>query len=320
MAKSAYLETVGSAPRQIELSSTRSLRIGRGAQNDINLDTSMVSRNHALIQPVDADTFYLYDLGSQNGTFANRRPVTSPLLLRAGDQINIADVSLVFHGASETASQSTTETGDMDRTTLRVMVKVITVLVVDLRGFTEIASEINAVHLAEMMGEYFRAVGAILKSRKASTQKYIGDAVMATWVHEADEHPSGPILVAVDALARIDRTASELQHRFKLRQPVRVAAGLNTGLASIGNIGGNVQADYTALGDTVNMAFRLEKVTRDIGFEVAIGNDTASVLERIAGRPFLTPTVAVLKGYADPCRIYGADIRTITANVLQWAS
>jgi class 3 adenylate cyclase len=193
---------------------------------------------------------------------------------------------------------------------VNLKLRMITVLVVDLRGFTEIAAGISTVQLAEMMRGYFREVGEVLERRGAWAQKYIGDAVMAIWVHEPRQ-PQAPVMAAVDSLIRIQAIASGLQRRFQLEHAVRIGAGINTGFASIGNIGSSAFADYTALGETVIKAFRLEKCTRDVESEVVLGRETASELQQIAGHKFLTESKVLLKGYPDFCRVYATDVRKL---------
>lgn len=313
----AYLEQINEERQKFDLKPEGVWRIGRGKHNSIDLKSDTVSRNHAIIHAVEAGTYYLSDVGSQNGTFANRKPVTSPVLLHEGDKISIGDCTFDFHQYRPQQDDylSAMESPSMVvETALNLKLRMITVLVVDVRGFTGIAAGITAVQLAEMMRSYFREVGEMLEAKGVWAQKYIGDAVMAIWVHEPRQKQS-PVMAAIDSLARIQSIASGLQRRFKLSHPVRIGAGINTGFASIGNIGSSACADYTALGETVIKTFRLERCTREINSEVAVGRETATELQQIAGYKFLTESTMLLKGYSDLCQVYSTDVRTLVTKL-----
>lgn len=313
--RTAYLEEIGGSAKRFDLGPNGSWRIGRGGHNEIILEAPLVSRNHAVIQGMTAGTYYLSDLGSQNGTFANNRPVTVPVQLRESDLIGIGGYTFAFRFVEPQPTAKPNqpeETAVPGKTAVHLLMKNITVLVVDMRGFTEIASEVNPIDLARMMSQYFRECGKVIQERDAWAQKYIGDAIMAVWVHDPDQPPQESLLAAVDALIQIQKIARDLQREFGLSQSVRVAAAINTGLASVGNLGSGSQADFTALGETVIKAFRLERITRDIGCEVALGFEAASVLERIAGKNFLAASAVHLKGFQSECSVYSADIRTLS--------
>ncbi len=313
----AYLEQINEERRQkFDLEPEGVWRIGRGRHNSIDLKSETVSRNHAIIQAVEAGTYYLSDVGSQNGTFANRKPVTAPVQLHEGDHIAIGDCTFDFHlsRARQEDLLGIDSPSIVAETAVNLKLRMITVLVVDVRRFTEIAAGISTVQLGEMMRSYFREVGQMLEAKGVWAQKYIGDAVMAIWVHEPRQKQS-PVVAAVESLTRIQAIAAGLQRRFHLQHPVRIGAGINTGFASIGNIGSSACADYTALGETVIKAFRLEKCTREIGSEVVVGRETASELEQIAGRKFLSGSTMLLKGFSDVCQVYGTDVRSLVTEL-----
>ena len=165
----AYLEQINEERRQkFDLKPEGVWRIGRGKHNSIDLKSETVSRNHAIIQAVEAGTYYLSDVGSQNGTFANRRPVTAPVQLHEGDHIAIGDCTFDFHQYQQQPEdfRGTDSLSIVAETAVNLKLRMITVLVVDLRGFTEIAAGISTVQLAEMMRGYFREVGQILEAAR----------------------------------------------------------------------------------------------------------------------------------------------------------
>jgi adenylate cyclase len=165
-----------------------------------------------------------------------------------------------------------------------------TILVVDIRDFTQLARTLPEALLSETIGTWFLRAGQISQRHSSWAQKYIGDAVMAVWVHD----PAGPedaeVLQAVRAASEIQLATVELSETLALPAPLCVGAGLNTGMAIIGG------TDYTALGDTVNAAFRLESATKTIGLGVAIGERAYAGLPAVVRSGFVRKEVA-LKGY-----------------------
>ena len=110
---------------------------------------------------------------------------------------------------------------------------------------------------------------------------------------------------ALDALFEI---AAGLQSKFNLDAPIRIGAGINTGLAAVGNMGSDAASDYTALSEAVNLAFRLESATKDLGCDLALGTRTYDVVAGLdeTANSFQART-ANLKGYRDPKPAFAAD-------------
>ena len=178
-------------------------------------------------------------------------------------------------------------------------------MVADIRGFTALAQRLNPETLPKITGALFREAGNVLRNRGAWGQKYIGDAVMAVWLHaDSAEREIVDIMAALASLADI---AAGLQSQFRLEQPIRIGVGLSSGVASLGNQGSAAAPDFTALGDTVNRAFRLESATKDVGWDVALGQDTYGLIGSLASvRDIFQPRMLQLKGYAEPVTAWGA--------------
>jgi len=300
----AYLEfQVDGVPQQLALSTV--CRIGRSENNTLVLNDNMVSRQHAMLQFSDAGQYYITDLGSSNGTMVNGTRIAVPVILTPGDQITIGSYELVFRQESEPL-RFVVEESESNSTSIMVQQKLITVLVVDIRDFTVLAQKTDATVLAQITGTLFREGGQLLHARGAWAQKYIGDAIMAVWVHPGWGDPKPEEFIRIlDGLCRLVNVTSKLQDQFHLDEPVRIGAGINTGLASVGNIGSIAASDYTALGDVVNKAFRLESATRGAGCDVLVGKDAHAWLGRIADlAPLFEPCTVTLKGYAEPVTAY----------------
>ena len=179
----------------------------------------------------------------------------------------------------------------------------ITVLVVDIRDFTGLSQLLDEAKLAQTIGSWIRRAGSILQDEGSWGQKYIGDAIMAVWVHQSGESDVGPICHAFAALSKLVEVTAGLQAEFELSRLVQIGAGLNTDNASIGNIGSGDFADYTALGDGVNKTFRLETASKQAGHDLLLGPATFAYIKEAAGDLFEEKTVE-LKGYADPAPVH----------------
>jgi len=163
-----------------------------------------------------------------------------------------------------------------------------------------------------VMGTLFRSGGEIMRRHGSWGQKYIGDALMSVWVH-TQNCEEAQVLSILHALGELTQVTDALQEQFQLPFPIGVGAGINTGPASIGNAGSEHTADYTALGDTVNAAFRFESATRDIGFDMVIGRETMAYLRQCGDHPerFFEEKTVQLKGYELPARVWAASFANL---------
>jgi len=298
----SFLEVVlDSETSKIPLEAGQVCRIGRGDQNTVALVDNQVSRNHAVVQSTANGEHTLTDTGSRNGTFVNRRRVSAPVTLRPGDRINIGSHEFLFQGPAATPSSSS-QAGE---TVVDISQKLITVLVTDVRDFTGLSRNLGQDQLSKTMGFLFRKAGQVLADYGAFGQKYIGDAIMAFWVHPAGCPSLFELYEMVAALRKLFEIVSGLQTELSLDSPIRIGAGMNTGLASVGNIGSTAVSDHTAVSDAVNLAFRLESATKQMKCDVALGPATYSLISAhldVAG--LFAPTTTELKGYDGRWDVY----------------
>jgi len=259
------------------------------------LDSRSVSRLHALIQQRDAGGYSLVDLGSRNGSFVNERRVSLPVVLQDDDKLVFGDQHLVFHSqanVSTVSAEPPMDTRNAPTTALHTQT-LTTIVVVDIRDFTPLARTVSEALLAQTIGTWFLRVGQASQRLGSWAQKYIGDAVMAVWVHD---HPTGvraELLRALRAIDEIHSATREISNALPLPAPLRIGAGVNTGSAIVGG------ADNMALGDTVNAAFRLEAATKNLGLGVVLGDRTYQELKLPETSPFVRREVD-LKGYEAP--------------------
>ena len=190
--------------------------------------------------------------------------------------------------------------------------RLLTVLVIDIRNFTGLTMELGESKTSEMMGSLFHAAGVVLTRNGSYAQKYIGDAVMAVWVHDSDRPVQKDLLSIFHALCGLAGIIGGLQAQFSLRAPVRFGAGVNSGVAALGNLGSAGLADHTAMGECVNKAFRLETASKELGVDVVVGRDTFSFLDAVPDiRGILEPATAHLKGYLSPEPVHVASLERI---------
>jgi adenylate cyclase len=283
------LERVG---RRFPLATGQSWAIGRGDGCTVMLDSRSVSRLHALIQRKDAGDLALVDLGSRNGSFVNSRRVSFPVVLNDKDRLIFGDQELLFRNpslATSILSLPEADTRNAPTTALHTH-SLATIVVVDIRDFTPLARTLSEALLSQTIGTWFLRVGQITQHLGSWAQKYIGDAVMAVWVHDDPNHVGPDLLRALQAVSEINTATSEISRTLPLPAPLRIGAGVNTGQAIIGG------TDYTALGDTVNAAFRLESATKTLGLGVALGERSYQELALTGESVFVKREVA-LKGY-----------------------
>jgi adenylate cyclase len=278
--------------RRFPLGDGQSWAIGRGDGCAVMLDSRSVSRLHALIQRKDAGDLALVDLGSRNGSFVNGKRVSVPVVLNDNDKLVFGDQELLFRNPARSESILTAPGGDTrnEPTTALHTHSLTTIVVVDIRDFTPLARTLPEALLSQTIGTWFLRTGQITQRLGSWAQKYIGDAVMAVWIHDAPENLESELLRALRAVSEISAATAEISRTLPLPKPLRIGAGVNTGSAIVGG------TDYTALGDTVNAAFRLESATKGLGLGVALGEGTYEGLPTPARRLFVRREVE-LKGY-----------------------
>ncbi len=178
----------------------------------------------------------------------------------------------------------------------------VTVLFSDIRGFTSISERMSADELVGLLNEYFTAMVGIVMEEGGVVDKYIGDAIMV--VFGAPVQRPDDSVRAVRAAVRMRGALAKLNESFTARgKPIlRTGVGLHTGEVIAGNIGSEQRMEYTVIGDTVNLASRLESATKELGVDIAISEDTwREVQEHFVGRAVREITV---KGREQPVVVY----------------
>lgn len=150
----------------------------------------------------------------------------------------------------------------------------ITVLFSDVRGFTTISETLDAQDLARLLNGYLTEMTRIIFRHQGTLDKYIGDAVMAIWGAPFTEPKHGERCCEA-ALSMLSRLV-DLQEKWRAEglPAMEIGIGINTGIASVGNMGSALRYGYTAMGDTVNLASRLEGLNKEYGTSILISEST----------------------------------------------
>lgn len=245
--------------------------IGRSPDAGIRLVDGGVSRQHATIRR-DGALFWVSDLGSANGSFVNDVAVTTARALRHGDRVQFGTSVFIFDNQEEERPPS--ESGNVSTQSLHTIalpVKTVkaTLLVGDLRNFTSLSAQLSAEEVAAMLREWYADCEKIIKSRDGIIDKFIGDGVFAYWpgddistrvkATEAAKLLSGP--AAGDAPKR-----KWLKENMNLE--VFCHIGMNIGEVALGAMG---RGNNTAVGEAVNVTFRIESLTRKLQVPVLVG-------------------------------------------------
>jgi adenylate cyclase len=158
-----------------------------------------------------------------------------------------------------------------------------TILFSDVRGFTGISEHYkdDPQGLTRLMNRFLTPLTNAIIERKGTIDKYIGDAIMAFWNAplDDDEHEANACDAALEMLARAETLNVELKREADTNggvyMPLRIGIGLNSGPCVVGNMGSDFRFNYSVLGDTVNLASRLESRTKDYRLSMVIGARTA---------------------------------------------
>jgi len=149
----------------------------------------------------------------------------------------------------------------------------VTILFTDISDFTTISEEIKEDELVESMGEYLGMMSDIIYQHQGIVDKFIGDAVMAIWGAPSPdpEHARHACQAVCECVKKIE----ELNIRWKKagRKPFYTRFGMHSGITFVGNIGSPYRLNYTALGDTVNIAARLETLNKEKGTQVLVSKE-----------------------------------------------
>lgn len=184
--------------------------------------------------------------------------------------------------------------------------KEITVVFADIRGFTTIAEHLGAENVVKFLNDCFSVLSEIIFKYNGTIDKYIGDCIMFFW-NAPIEQPDHPYL-AVKCVIEMFNELKKMNEVYNLPFgfKIQMGAGINTGEAIVGNIGSAQLMEYTAVGDTVNVASRLQELTKEFNVPIVISE---YVNNRLNNRVTTIPLgKVVLRGRHQEIEVFGIKL------------
>jgi len=177
-----------------------------------------------------------------------------------------------------------------------------TILFSDIRSFTSISESLSAEELVKSLNTYFNIMVSIIIAHKGTIDKFIGDAIMAIYGAPV-EYKDDPLQAVYTAVEMIGALEDFNKKQVRMGRPTfRIGVGVNTGEVVVGNIGSNQKLDYTCIGDAVNLASRLEGLTKMYGVPIIISENTYTYVKDSI--PIREIDAVRVKGKIRPVKIF----------------
>jgi adenylate cyclase len=180
--------------------------------------------------------------------------------------------------------------------------KELTALFADIRGFTTLSENLTPAQLVELLNEYLTQMTEVIFKNWGTLDKYIGDAIMAFWgaPYPQADHALRSCRAGLDMITALKR----LQEGWKVRAlpPIDIGVGINSGPMLVGNMGSKRRKNFTIMGDSVNLASRLEGINRQFGTHIIISEATfLLVKDHVVAREL---DLIRVKGKTQPVKVF----------------
>jgi adenylate cyclase len=188
--------------------------------------------------------------------------------------------------------------------------RTLTVFFSDIEDFTGTCEQLTASSVVNLLNSYFGVVASVIHAHHGFIDKYIGDGVMAFWIppfSAGDAHASDACLSALaqqEAMSAFRAQLSEITGMRRNPPKLMIRMGIATGEAIVGTIGSNAARSYTVIGDTVNLASRLENINKVYGSSIILSEETYRLSQNVIEARELDLVIVV--GKTEPVRIYEA--------------
>jgi adenylate cyclase len=198
-------------------------------------------------------------------------------------------------------------TSDPDKLQLGGEIRDMTVMFTDIRSFTTISEGLEPQDLIALMNDFLTPMSDLVMQNRGTIDKYMGDAMMAFWNAplEDPEHAKNACKAALGMQKALEPINKELAAKAEKTgaKPIVLQAGIgiNTGASAVGNMGSKQRFAYSTLGDSVNLASRLEGQTKNYGVDILIGDETSKAVSDYA---VLEMDLIQVKGKTKPERIH----------------
>jgi len=153
--------------------------------------------------------------------------------------------------------------------------KEISIFFSDIRGFTNISEQLaSPTKLIDLLNIYMTLMVDSIMEKQGTVDKFIGDAIMAYWnaPNQVDDHADASIQSAIEQIKMLDQVNVILKQKYDIE--IDIGIGINTGVATVGEMGSRGRSDYTIIGDSVNLASRLEGLCKPYGSKIIISQST----------------------------------------------
>ena len=182
--------------------------------------------------------------------------------------------------------------------------KELTILFTDIRGFTTISENLSPEEIIALINKLFSSLSHIIIDNKGMIDKYIGDAIMALFNAPVDIQNHATL--ACKSAIEMQLAINEFNEKRKNLPPIRMGIGINTDRVYVGNMGSDIKFNYSALGDGVNIASRLESETKLLKVKILISKNTYEQIDKKLFKCVHKGEVYV-KGKSKPIEIYSLE-------------
>ena len=189
-----------------------------------------------------------------------------------------------------------------------------TIVFTDIRNFTPLAEQHHPEALVEFLNSYFSQMVDVIVRYAGSVDKFMGDGLMATFgvPRELAHSETRAVLAAVEMHHSLERMREDFADRGF--DDIQIGVGIASGPVVCGNIGSHTRMEFTCIGDTVNLAARLERGTRDLGEGLLVSEKTAEGLD--ARIPLVELEAQPIRGKREPVRVFSLDPHCVEPELL----
>jgi adenylate cyclase len=183
----------------------------------------------------------------------------------------------------------------------------LTILFCDIRDFTSISERTSPQDLTLLLNRFLTPMTDAVLHHGGTIDKYIGDSIMAFWNAPLDDpqHARNACLAALDMRHRLaalnHELALEAEVQRRSHEPLRMGIGINSGTCLVGNLGSQQRFNYSAIGDDVNLASRMEGLSKEYGVDILVGRATRTLIDDFAVLPL---GLAAVKGKAESSEVF----------------
>jgi len=273
--------------------------LGRSPEANVQIIDPRASRRHAMIRKQE-DGFWFFDLGSFNGSYLNGARVTASRKLATGDALEIADTNFRFE--QEGGGFEVGEEDEFGSSTIALIRSTpVIMLVSDIEGFTSLSESLPPDDLAQTIGAWYASCEEIISRYGGTVDKFLGDSVLAYWTEVSDATRLAALKAARDLMESCHQIYEDHKDRFdEIGREFRAGLAMHVGKVAYG---GMSQGEFTLVGDPVNLTFRLETLTRELGQPALVSGDF--IRDWPQGRDFCESLgVHQVKGRAQPVEVW----------------